>query len=527
MAIGNYTDVYTLEKYLQRVENISDSIKEEQGNLVNRKNRAQQELSNQIDILRKKEARLYKLLHVENLDELRTRISEYASAICPLSGSNLREACILPYKTSFDKEKVQFQNDVTELVLDIVQEKKKDFVNLKKEEIHEIMIEALNEKGRRFSASSGYTSKGVTASALTKHQKQRYKELIDKRNKKNHTKIKMGQTNVQQLDQDSFNYIFGYEWYEQTNGLSKSEALKLNLSEKDINERNNKIINRILNYCGGEDRLIIDNIIREKILTKDKYAFFVGENEKDITGILGEIQGLYYIYKLLGKDSTALQWIGGISSDNGGKKPHRDLLLGHIGIQVKNTTKDLEDIFEVNFASASIDTMLSKTNIAPNLQKLVKNYYATKLFNVPYVKEENSFVMKEDLVNADFQTSAKILENYNNQIEELLLTFATAFMYVDTGSKFNKNQDTNTLYLLGASSVVVASEILDSLLQQLEGFNNSFSVQTKLSEGRNIVDILNSSNEDIKKLLKNTNSVSISDAVTSGVILSSSFSFKI
>lgn len=108
--------------------------------------------------------------------------------------------------------------------------------------------------------------------------------------------------------------------------------------------------------------------------------------------------------------------------------------------------------------------MLSKTNIAPNLQKLVKNYYATKLFNVPYVKEENSFVMKEDLVNADFQTSAKILESYNNQIEELLLTFATAFMYVDTGSKFNKNQDTNTLYLLGASSVVVASEILDSLL---------------------------------------------------------------
>jgi hypothetical protein len=48
-----------------------------------------------------------------------------------------------------------------------------------------------------------------------------------------------------------------------------------------------------------QDRELIRAIINH-ILREDPHVFFVGGNTKDITGLLGEISGLYYLSKLFG-----------------------------------------------------------------------------------------------------------------------------------------------------------------------------------------------------------------------------------
>ena len=48
------------------------------------------------------------------------------------------------------------------------------------------------------------------------------------------------------------------------------------MSEEEIARRNRIIVNNILNYCGGEDRKLIRDIIYTKVLNEDKFAFFVG-----------------------------------------------------------------------------------------------------------------------------------------------------------------------------------------------------------------------------------------------------------
>ena len=149
--------------------------------------------------------------------------------------------------------------------------------------------------------------------------------------------------------------------------------------------------------------------------------------------------------------------------------------------------------------------MLNRTNLSPSLKNLLTNYYSTKAFNVPYVLNGEKFIAKADDLNAEFQSSAKILEDYNSQIDTLLAIFAATFMYIDVNKNFNKKTDANTLYILGASSVAVASEILSSIKAQLEGAEHSFSVSGTLPKNLTIVDVLNSSSEDIEALLKKTN----------------------
>jgi hypothetical protein len=88
-------------------------------------------------------------------------------------------------------------------------------------------------------------------------------------------------------------------WKTETKGLKPTEAKELYpVGSKELNEINVKMTNFIISRA-PQDQGLIREIINY-ILSQEPYAFFVGGNTKDITGLLGEISGLYYLSKFLG-----------------------------------------------------------------------------------------------------------------------------------------------------------------------------------------------------------------------------------
>ena len=83
------------------------------------------------------------------------------------------------------------------------------------------------------------------------------------------------------------------------------------------------------------------------------------------------------------------------------------------------------------------------------------------MFNVPWVRGAGGvFEEKEAPENSEFRSFKSQLEACNSDIESLLELFGAIFMYLDVSEGFDKTSDLNNLYILGASTIVVASEIL-------------------------------------------------------------------
>lgn len=528
MALGEYTDVYNLADYKTRVNNIVSELNSEESGLEGLKQSIKVQMNSQINMLRKKEEIIYRLLGCNSKQEMEDKIKGYQEAYFPLTGQNLYQACIAHYDISFDKEQLELQKQIDALTEDIIQENGGVLAESSKEEINKLLIENLNTSTSHFSSTKGYSAgRAPDITKITKQQKKAFEDLL-KNPKYSYLK---GKATVS-MNKDSLD--FGYSWYENTQGLTKEQAReRFRSGSPELQNINNNILQRIGEYC-GKDAELIKNIIREKILSRDEYAFFVGQNSKDITGILGEIQGIYYLSKLLSSSGNTanISWQGGIQGAGleKGQKPHVDILLKDIGIQVKNTTRELVDNFQVNFASASINTMLSKipsSSLSNSSKNLIINYYGTKMFNVPWVRGAGGvFEEKEAPENSEFRSFKSQLEACNSDIESLLELFGAIFMYLDVSEGFDKTSDLNNLYILGASTIVVASEILQDMLVQLNNGEKSFSISGEPNRSLNIVDVLNSS-EDVTNLLRSTKQKTVSDTIISNIVLTSSFNFKI
>jgi len=94
---------------------------------------------------------------------------------------------------------------------------------------------------------------------------------------------------------------------------------------------NSRVAQEIIKVCGGDP--YIKKIIGH-ILVADPTAFFVGYNQHDITGLLGEIKAMYYLAQFLGIEEIgkSIRWLGGLHVGEDKAKPHRDILLNNFGI---------------------------------------------------------------------------------------------------------------------------------------------------------------------------------------------------
>ena len=92
MALKTYTDVYNVDNYQTRVSDIAQGINElKSGNFYSE---AAHQIERQIEILKTKERRIFKTLHVADINELNDRLEKYKRAVINLSGPGLYQSFV-------------------------------------------------------------------------------------------------------------------------------------------------------------------------------------------------------------------------------------------------------------------------------------------------------------------------------------------------------------------------------------------------------------------------------------------------
>lgn len=498
MAISSYYDVYTVPEYQVRVSDIQSSIANLKGGSFFTE--AKQKVLEQIKALQVKEAQFLSKINipgVKTLADLNQHLAEYKKVVLNLSGPALFQSFTGILEEKNAKEFEFFNNEVSSII-------RNEILNNKEVEersiqwAHAQVMQFLNQglassKGinTSYHSTKGFTDQGIFPSGFTNAQKNRWKKIIAQRMKSKG--IGNGQWDVDAFTNSATSMTVSFNWFETTKQLTQTEAK--NLPQEEIDRINLRIKEAIISQTN--DRGLISNIV-DHVLGQNTYAFFVGKNTKDITGVLGEIQGLYYLSKLFGGANATtmppnISWRGGTYKGENSTKPHQDLLFENFGIQVKNSTKEM--IGSINFANASIETMIAKTGMSEEAGNVFYNFYGTKEFNVPYHREGNGEYLPglrmSDNGAAAFDVARQSLLQCEKDIEALLNLFAASFMYMDIAEDFSL-QDANTLYLIGGTAFYSAASILAEMLTKLEAEVNSLHVTSSITLGRNIIDALNS-----------------------------------
>jgi hypothetical protein len=70
---------------------------------------------------------------------------------------------------------------------------------------------------------------------------------------------------------------------------------------------------------------------------------------------------MYYLGKFFGEDKigNTIIWRGGLHEGMKNQKPHQDVILNGLGVQVKNTTLNVNSFFSSYFTNASLETVLN------------------------------------------------------------------------------------------------------------------------------------------------------------------------
>ena len=241
-------------------------------------------------------------------------------------------------------------------------------------------------------------------------------------------------------------------------------------------------------------------------------SLFVGSNEQGVIGILGEIQGLYYVYSIMGDlrsdidPKTLVSWIGGDTTVGGSAKTGADLIvqlgekLGY-GIQVKNSmdltgATNLSDfILGKNQRESEFYNQLVNFGIDEDVVVAIEDVFNMQSFNIGYHFEGD--VAEEGNPRGRF--AAQYLTTYD-KVEKLVVD-AQRFMALaavrimriqyleDQGFKQN-----NTLWIVGGTAIISAVQILDDLIREIDGAGGSFktSASAYLNDKKfTIVDYLN------------------------------------
>ena len=264
------------------------------------------------------------------------------------------------------------------------------------------------------------------------------------------------------------------------------------------------------------------------IITQYPGALFTGSNEQGVVGILGEIQGLYYIYSILGDlnpsidPQTLVQWIGGDTGVGGGVKTGADLIvaigekLGY-GIQIKNSMDLTDDTSFSDFSlgRGNVDKgfiqQLVDFGIDSSVVEMMEDIFMMKGFNIGYHLKGNKAVEGQALYGdvitykTGYDQLLELVERANRYIA-LAAVMIMRIQYLE-GQGFYQN---NTLWIIGGTAMVSAVQILDNLIKQIDGElgRNAFktSVTTRLGkESYTIVDYINgntNSLNDLKTILK-------------------------
>lgn len=459
--------------------------------------------------LEERENMLFQLLGItsgtieQKAAELGRRIRLYDSYTLNLSGERLNNSLIGRLKDLSNKETATLRKDFIEAitVTNEYQEATTQNVGALADLVNEVLSSTkyvISTKGRTSSTKAFQSGKieDIIISNLTKAQKRRATEFIEKqRENSNKQLLKNLAIDFTTTDNVLDSKISFETIVEQ--GLTLDYAKTL--SEEELNSINNTIKQQISNMAPQANLgSIINYVLRNK-----PYAFFVGKNVAAITGILGEIQGLFLFSLLMtgipGRLAPQVKWIGG-KVDKSGKQPHADILIRGMGIQIKNTTKGnilTDGLNNISFTSKNLNSFLSGVNIdgieLSTMDKdIISSAYATYHFNIEY--DDTSFpYRKGPSYKNEYAPTRERLKGLIELVDKLFGIFSATLMYLDV-AKNGAVGSGNILYLLGGTAVTTASLVLQDTLDKLRNkqptnFHTSSSLTSQ--QFTTIVDVLN------------------------------------
>lgn len=337
--------------------------------------------------------------------------------------------------------------------------------------------------------------------------------------------------NVEATLQNDAIVFTGYAQATQVEGqlLTPKEAEKILKDKPEILE---KIWEQTINYIisiTNADPKKMRNIINTKIRPQNEYRIFLGQNINDLTGFLGEIETLYILSELMDTNvpNENLKWLANALKEEGaaGKESSTDVVLEGLGIQTKNTAQDIFSghMRNINFTKLKIDTFLERIGLSDRERSIINGIYETYMFNINYTKEKNGPYVAAG--NGEFSDVRSNIENLERGMDKIFSFFAAELMHlaVTEGTAY---QPGNIAFHIGGSGFLMASEIIESIINEIEnGLLGSLSVQASVKEENRytIVDFLNNF---IGPVPQDGKIPGIYKQVLDNIILTSSFNFN-
>lgn len=216
--------------------------------------------------------------------------------------------------------------------------------------------------------------------------------------------------------------------------------------------------------------------IREFLL-KDPAQIYAGRNAKNITGLLGELQGYLYMTIILGREPSSIGWVGGQQRE--GHQSHTDLTMvlkgegieeREIGIQVKNSIND---------------NMIIQFQDMVGLTEDFKSIYYFDKFNVPYEITGPRGSRKAVSGNPPtFASTRAQIEFLREEADRVASLQAAAMMYMDVAEEFSKTgqANRNILYII-SGQIFDAATMLTKIRNAIDTRSrSSFALQAYLKK---------------------------------------------
>lgn len=541
-----YTNLYRVEPYKERVDRL-ETYFSNQSNNAKVLDVGRQKLRENIKILAHKEKELFQKLNVKNADELERRFHEISQEMSHFSGLYLRQSLLIPLYSEKDANRANFIKAIEELIKKWLLEQEGVIIENCTEEVKhsiEVILRNLNKdkekkiglfhqrKKRNFSDS-------ITFALATKNRVEKLQKLL----KEEWIKVqKEGRKKNNQTFYDAAEKYFKVEAGEGENvtwfTITEQETADHFDNEKTRKDKSADLLKYLEQFLPlpEEKMALFRESFWHVILKSDYNAIFVGKNIKQITGLLGEIAGIYYLCRLFGchpdqsktiVNESIFHWRGGLGN------PHQDIQIYGKGIQIKNSSQDfLSHELEIDFMTSNLNTFLDRVadmGLSESAILMLENYFRTYEFNVPYAKTPGKkkpiFVEKITKDNRKkFLPSREKLEQVSRDVDLLLSAFASSFMYMDVGKK--AGEDANLLFITANAAIKTASDLLREVLHAMNTAPQNIPVRIKSSLDDNKVNIVSVLNEDPSALEKKEETKDINSKYDS-VSIATAYRFNI
>ena len=476
------------------------------------------EIEQKIRVLQDQEDYFFDLLNIngtkttqQKMQELNKRVERANLNLGNLNGSMIQEQILDICSAAYHERLLKFLQE--EMSKGSFGDELKDALQTK--EWKQAFIGYLNkhtttktgQSGRLKIKTKGLTSfhgdfEELTAKELTYTAKERMQSLVEQHLKQQGINVPI----YQYLINKTSVQLDPMDWTGMVKGLTEKQAKTL-LDDDELKEVNDAVKELIVQYAQAPNPELLRKVVNLVIRT-NKYAFFVGKNLKAITGLLGEIQGLYYLSVLTDTDPdrwypegsgelAKMQWVADIRRGKGSKKASIDILLDNIGIQVKNTTRDITDDFynTVDFSGGGITLNALAAAIEMEQSEFidaVSSLYQTYGFNIEYQTENGKYIAAD---NADFVESRQKMDSLIKMAERLFGVWMECAMHMGANKSFEsalEETNANSIYFINGL-FYSSSEILTMLYDALKkGTKSGVRMRAIMpNKGTNIVSYLN------------------------------------